>query len=292
MFLQRICALVLTSVALTACAGERAIVHGLEEWEANEILVVLDSKGIPCDKLVEEGRIVTWQVVVPGNVASDALRLLVANHLPRQKPMVMSKVYPPGGGGLIPTKSEEKAKMLMAIQGEVERKLQQLPGIVQVHVSIVQPDKDVVRDLDTPPPNPMASVAMVFNPIDDRGTSSVTPDDVKMLVSASVEDLKPSNVTVIMKRNAPTAIIDPASPEAGAAGPVTTKSVFGVKVADAKSAERIQLVLAALGLAAVLGLVLGVFGLARSVQLKSRVRKAEAQVTSMTKARREGTQAG
>jgi type III secretion protein J len=259
LLLQRVCALVLTSVALTACAGEKDIVHGLKEWEANEIIVVLDSKGIPADKVLEPGRVVTWAVVVPASSAPDALRLLVANHLPREQPNIMSKVYPAGGGGLIPTKSEEKAKMLMAIQGEVERKLQQLPGIVQVHVSIVQPDKDVVRDLDQPAPMPMASVAMVFNPVDDRGTSSVTIDDVKMLVAASVEDLKPANVQVVMKRNAPTAIIDPAAPEAGqAVGPVTTKPVFGVKVADAKSAERIQLVLAALGLAAVLGLLLGV----------------------------------
>lgn len=286
------CALLLTSLGTVACAGQNQIVHGLDEYEANEILVVLESKGITGSKITEAGRQITYAVAVPGNQASEALRLLVANKLPRQRPMTLDRVYPQGGGGLIPTKSEEKAKFLMAIQGEIENKLKQLPGVVQSHVSIVQPDKDVVRDLDTPPPPSTASVAIVFNPIDERGTASVTIDDVRALVAASVEDLKPQNVQVVMKRNTPAAIIDPANAEIGAAAPVTTKAVLGVKVADAKSAERIQLVLAVLGAAAVLGLVLGVFGVVRSVTLKKRVQRAEAQVQSMTKARRESTSAG
>lgn len=286
-----VCALLLTSVGTVACAGWEDVVHGLEEYEANEILVVLDKKGVTARKKIEPGRKITYAVSVPGNEAGEALQLLVANKLPRMRPNTLDMVYPAGGGGLIPTKSEEKAKFLMAMHGEIERKLKQLPGIVQAHVSIVQPDKDVVRDLDTPPPPSTASVAMVFNPIDDRGTASVTIDDVRALVAASVEDLKPANVQVVMKRNTPMSIVDPSGDTSGAS-PVTTEAVLGVRVADKKSAQRIQLVLAALGAAAILGLILGVFAIVRMMVMRGRVLKAEAAVQSMTKARREGTSVG
>ena len=159
---------VVASLAWVAgCAGDIAIVHMLEEVEANEILVVLDAKEITGKKVVQEGRVVTWSVSVPEIDAKDAMRLLVANRLPKARSSGYKDVYPPGGGGLIPTKSEEKAKFMMAVQGEIERKLKSMPGIVQAHVSVVQPDKDVVRDLDTPPPAATASVAIVYNPIDE-----------------------------------------------------------------------------------------------------------------------------
>ena len=159
--------------ATAACSGPIAIVHGLDELEANEVLVVLEAKDITGTKQKEEGRVITWLVEVPEIDAKDAMRLLVANRLPKARSSGFKEVYPAGGGGLIPTKSEEKAKYMMALQGEVERKLKSLPGIVQAHVNIVSPDKDIVRDLDTPPPAAMASVAVVYNPIDERGTAAV-----------------------------------------------------------------------------------------------------------------------
>ena len=141
------------AVALASgCGPNHDIVSGLDQLEANEILVVLRAKGIDGEKVKEEGRVVTFAVLVKDVDVDDALRLLVANKLPRTRSQGLKEVYPPGGGGLIPTKSEEKAKFLMAMQGEIERKLKAMPGIVQAHVSVVQPDKDIVRDLDTPPP--------------------------------------------------------------------------------------------------------------------------------------------
>jgi type III secretion system YscJ/HrcJ family lipoprotein len=157
-----------------ACEGVRELMQGLDEFEANEIMVVLEAKGIAADKVKLEGRVVTYAIVVPESDAKNALRILVANKLPKRRPMGLAEVYPAGSGGLIPTRSEEKAKFLMALQGEVERKLQRLPGIQSAHVTIVQPDKDIVRDLDTAPPPATASVAIVFNAYDDRGTSLIS----------------------------------------------------------------------------------------------------------------------
>ena len=111
------------------------------------LVLVLEAKGIQATKVKIDGRVVTYAVTVTDSEERDAMRILVANKLPKRRPTGLAEVYPAGSGGLIPTRSEEKAKFLMALQGEVERKLQRLPGIQSAHVTIVQPDKDIVRDL-------------------------------------------------------------------------------------------------------------------------------------------------
>ena len=274
-----------------ACEGVRELMQGLDEFEANEIMVVLEAKGIAADKVKLEGRVVTYAIVVADSDAKNALRILVANKLPKRRPMGLAEVYPAGSGGLIPTRSEEKAKFLMALQGEVERKLQRLPGIQSAHVTIVQPDKDIVRDLDTAPPPATASVAIVFNAYDDRGTSLISQDDVQRLVAASVEDLKPQNVAVVMKKNEPAKLVDIGFDGGTVGAPVTSSTVFGVKVADDESASRLKVRFSIFLFLSVLGLIVGGGGIARSLTLQQKLQRAEAELASVRKATR-NTQTG
>ena len=148
---------------LSACEGEIDVVHKLTEYEANEILVVLESQGITGMKRAEEGRIITYAIHVSESDRPAALSILVANQLPKPRSNGLQEVYPPGTSGLIPTRSEEKAKFLMAIQGEVERKLKNIPGVRMAHVSVVMPDKEIIRDIDEKAPEATASVALVYN---------------------------------------------------------------------------------------------------------------------------------
>jgi type III secretion protein J len=284
-------ALCMTLAVTAGCEGVRELVQGLDEFEANEIMVVLEAKGIAADKVKLEGRVITYAIVVPEGDAKNALRILVANKLPKRRPTGLAEVYPAGSGGLIPTRSEEKAKFLMALQGEVERKLQRLPGIQSAHVTIVQPDKDIVRDLDTAPPPATASVAIVFNAYDDRGTSLISQDDVQRLVAASVEDLKPQNVAVVMKKNEPAKLVDIFADGGTVGAPVTSSTVFGVKVADDDSASRLKVRFSIFLFLIVLGLIVGGGGIARALSLQKKLQRAEAELASVRKATR-GTQTG
>lgn len=278
------------SVFGTGCDAPKEIVHGLEELEANEILVVLEAKGMSGDKIKEEGRVVAYTVTVPESDARDAMRILTANRYPRPKPNGLKEVYV-GNGGLIPTKSEEKAKFLMAIQGDIERKLMRLPGIQIASVTVVMPDKDIVRDLDTPPPPPTASVAIVYNAFDDRGTSLISQDDVQKLVAGSVEDLKPQNVTVVMKKNDPAKLVDIFA-DGGAVGTaVTSTTVMGIKVADDRAASKVKVLIGIFMMVSVITLGVGAGGIARSLTLKKKLSKAEAELASVRKAGR-ATQTG
>ena len=134
-------------LTLQGCAKEE-VVHALTEFEANEIVYVLESGGIKAAKEKEEGgRIVTYKVVVPGGEAHEARKMLVDNQLPRPKSMTLDKVYDPANKGLIPTATEEEAGYQMAVQGEIVQKLKSIPGVVEAHVTIVKPKKDMVRDM-------------------------------------------------------------------------------------------------------------------------------------------------
>jgi type III secretory pathway lipoprotein EscJ len=137
----------------------------------------------------------------------------------------------------------------------------------------------------------MASVAIVYNAIDERGTSRITEDDVKRLVASSVEDLKPTAVTVVMKPNMPQVLVDRAADSSSVETPVAAVTQFGMRFADKRSASRVLLYGIIAMITSILCLAVGVGGIVRAMGLKRRAARAEAELTSQRKARRE-TQTG
>ena len=275
----------LSFTTITACAGEIDIVHGLNELEANRILVVLGSQGIDATKIKEEARVITWAIIVSQSDAQRSLQILVENNLPQTRSTGLAEVYPAGGGGLIPTKSEEKAKFMMAIQGEIERKLKTLPNVQQAHVSVVNPDKDVIRDLDTPPPPSTASVALVYNP-GPKGGPPASIEEIKNLVSASVEDLRGENVEVLLKANVAGMMLVGTDDEDGPAVAMGEK-VLGIQVANKGAGKKAMAMFGIFGALALIGIIIGGVGIGRAVSLKKKLSKAIAEAASMKKARRD-----
>jgi type III secretion protein J len=282
--------MVLAAAVMVGCDSPKDIVHGLDELEANEILVVLASKNISGDKLKEEGRVVTYAITVRGSDVANAMRYLVANQLPRRRPTGLAQVYPAGGGGLIPTKSEEKAKYLMALQGEIEHKLARIPGVVQAHVNVVMPDKDIIRDLSRAGPPATAAVTVVFNPQDERESPPVSVEEVRRLVAASVEDLKPEHVEVVMKKNQPARLADNAA-MGGNDMALDGQTVLGIRVADGDGAGRLKAVLGMFGFVALLLFGAAAGGIAQMMRLRKKLTKAEADLSAVRKAGR-STQTG
>jgi len=268
-----------------ACSSDVDIVHGMTELEANEVLVVLDSQGIAARKIKEEGRIVTWAVIVPESASENALRILVRNKLPKTRSQGLAQVYPAGSGGLIPTQTEEKAKFLMAIQGEIEMKLKSFPGVVQAHVSVVTPAKDVIRDVAEAPSPATASVALVYN-LQENGETPITMVEVQTLVAAAVEDLKPEQVQVVLKENQPLALVDMES-ESGNALAESTTAIFGIKVVNEKAKKRATNIIVSLLVLWIVGLVLALVFIWRAIAIRKKLAKAEAEAAALKKAGRE-----
>jgi type III secretion protein J len=188
------------TLLLGACVTHE-LQTGLEEQEAQEIVVLLQEHGIDASAAKTAGEKkgeTKWSVMIRGgdqNLAS-AWRVLQENGLPRQKDKGLEDVF--STSGMIPTATEEKARLLVGISGEISRTLKSVNGIVDAHVLVVLPESSPLIDKNDRVP-PTASVLIKY-----RGdTQPLSEDDVKKLVARAVEGLQPENVAVVYKKIEP-----------------------------------------------------------------------------------------
>jgi len=183
--------LILGCLLLTGC-GAVELASGLAEGEAQEVVVALQQFGLDAVKeKVGEGKEATWTIVVPAEQAASANQILKRYELPRKKPRGLNEVF--SAAGLIPTATEEKAMMLMALQGEIAQTLETIDGIVSARVHIVIPEKNPLAE--TPQTKAAGSVMIKYR----EGSLPVTPEEIKQIVSHSVDGLEPDQVAVVMK---------------------------------------------------------------------------------------------
>ncbi len=122
-----------------------------------------------------------------------AWRVLEENGLPRQKDKGLEDVF--ANSGMIPTATEEKARFLLGVSGEISKTLKSVAGVVDAHVLVVMPDVSPILDKSERTP-PTASVLLKY-----RGHDlPLAEDDVKKLVARAVEGLQPENVAVVYKK--------------------------------------------------------------------------------------------
>lgn len=179
---------------LPACSVE--IQHQLSEKEANEILVVLERRGIATRKVREEGgREPTWAIAVPKANAAAAAMLLKENELPRPRAPGF-EIF--NRGSLIPTATEERAMFLQALSGELARTLSSVDGVLDARVHVNIPQIDDLSDRSVRP-EPTASVLLKYRVSDPANkVAPISEEQVQAIVARAVQDLKPAAVSVVM----------------------------------------------------------------------------------------------
>jgi type III secretion protein J len=189
------------ALVMTGCLS-RQVVSGLSEQDAQEIVVVLKESGIDADAARSAGgdrnAPPSFAVSVRGGSRNTVLawRILQENGLPRQKVKGLEEVF--SSTGMIPTASEEKARLLMALSGELTRTLKSVQGVVDARVQIVLPDNSPLLDRSQWSP-PTSSVLIKY-----RGSElPLTQDEVKNLVARGIEGLQADNVAIVFKRTEP-----------------------------------------------------------------------------------------
>lgn len=192
----RILLLVAILIGLTGCL-KNELQGGLNEHEAQEIIVLLKMNGLDASReLVAHGKeAATYTVSVRGGNQNLVLawRILQENGLPRQRVKGLEEVF--SQSGLIPTASEEKAKMLVGLTGEITRTLKMVEGIVDARVHVVVPENSPLLDKSQWSP-PTASVFLKH-----RGPKPpLTELEIKTLVAKGVEGLSPEQVAVVAKQ--------------------------------------------------------------------------------------------
>jgi type III secretion protein J len=174
--------------ALAGCSVD--IQHGLEEAEANEIVVVLGRAGIPASKGREEGRKGTWKVRVASSEATRAWQVLREHELPRGRARgfeVFSK------GGLIPTQTEERALYQQALSGEITKMLLSYPGVIDARVLVSLPRE---RSFGAQGAGPQATASVLVK-YAAHAAATLKVADLQGLVAGAVPGLQASQVTVV-----------------------------------------------------------------------------------------------
>jgi type III secretion protein J len=190
------------SLAVTAAACSTNILHGVDERSANEATAALERAGIGAEKAPDEGAAAgtgaTYTIRVAHADGTRAVDLLRALGLPHDRRRGFAETY--GQPSLIPTPSEERARYVDALAGEIERTLESADGVVSARVHLVLEESDPLA-ADAKPRNPArAAVLLKARP----GSAPFRDADVQKLVAGSVAGLDPSAVSVVM-----TAAADP-----------------------------------------------------------------------------------
>jgi type III secretion protein J len=242
----------------TGCRS-RDLASGLSEQDAQEIVVVLKENGIDATAVRNAGgdrdAAATWTVQARGGSPDNVLawRVLRENGLPRQKIKGLEEVF--STTGMIPTASEEKARLLLALSGELSRTLKSVQGVTDARVQIVLPENSPLLDRTQWSP-PTSSVLIKY-----RGEEPpVTREEVKSLVARGIEGLQADNVAVVFKRTEPVRI------------PARSATWY---LSDP------YVVMAALGLM-VMASAGSLFLMFRGRRLRATVARLEAQIKSMT----------
>lgn len=188
--------------SLTGCASNRTIVHGLEEREANDILVFLDNKGISATKVqVQEaagtgGKLVLWNIEVQETEATQAMALLNAAGLPRRPTHSLLTIF--AKGGLVPSELEEKIRYQSGLGEQIGSIIRKIDGVLEADVQLSFPEKDPLNPL-AQKGKETASVYIKHTGVLDDPNSQLIPK-IKRLVAGSVQGLDYENVTVIPDR--------------------------------------------------------------------------------------------
>ena len=122
----------------------------------------------------------------------EAWKILRENGLPREQDQGLEQVF--ANSGMIPTASEEKARLIVGLSGQLTRTLKSLHDVVDAHVQVVLPDNNPLLDKAQQTP-PTASVLLTYH-----SAPPLTEQDIKNLVAKGIEGLAPDNVSVVMKR--------------------------------------------------------------------------------------------
>jgi len=194
------------ALMLSACSGEE-ILHGLDEPQANEVLVALDEGGLRATKARDDAAEGAWTVSVPAREAARAHRLLAERALPRARPAGFGDVF--GKGSMVPTPIEEHARYLQALAGELARSVESIDGVVEARVHLGLPQDDPLRPGERRAPR--GAVLVKCRP-SACGSVRALEGGIRALVAGSADGLDAAAVSVVF---APGTEARPPAPVAG-----------------------------------------------------------------------------
>jgi type III secretion protein J len=187
---------------LTSCGSSKTIVNGLDEREANEILVFLAGKNIKAAKAPSgEGgggasKLVLWDIQVSTDQANEAMAYLNQAGLPRRRGQNLLGIF--SAGSLVPSELQEQIRYQAGLAEQIANTIRKIDGVLDAEVQISFPKENPLEPSEKQG-KITASVYVKHNGVLDDPNSHLT-SKIKRLVASSVASLDYDNVTVISDR--------------------------------------------------------------------------------------------
>ncbi|MFC0398070.1 type III secretion system inner membrane ring lipoprotein SctJ [Paraburkholderia rhizosphaerae] len=176
----------LSFVLVAGC--KTSLFEGLDEDQANRIVAVLSHHGIEGIKQRNPDK--TWTVSVDSNDAVAATELTGAYALPRSGHANLGELF--SRQGLISNPDEDRVRFIFGVSQELSDTLERIDGVLIARVHIVQPERDPVVGLITPP---SASVMLRYR---TDYNLELMRDKIRALVAGGVEGLTPDRVNLTL----------------------------------------------------------------------------------------------
>ena len=188
--MRRAAALLVLACVLTLVACSVPVASGLDESDANRIVLALDRANVDATKESDPNVEGKFRVTVVRDEAGRALTLMRDEELPRPRsPGVLDAM---DKGALVPGQAAEHAQFVAGLAGDLQRTLEGVDGVLSARVHLNVPAVDPLRD--APPAKTTASVLL-----EHRGsTPPLASDAVQRLVAGGVPGLAPADVTVVL----------------------------------------------------------------------------------------------
>lgn len=194
--MRRTVACLSLALTLTVAGCQAELANGLAEREADEVVLALDAAGIGARKVHDDTLgDSSYRVEVADGDLVSAMSVLRERGLPRQPAPGLEALF--GSGGLVPSASEERARLAAAMSGELSRSLEAIEGVVAARVHVAPPQPGT-RALDDAPGSARASVLLTV-----RAGALVDADSARALVAGAVPGLAREDVAVVLDERAP-----------------------------------------------------------------------------------------
>ncbi len=186
-------------VFLCGCQSQTKIVNNIPAREANEIVVLLNSKGIAA---VKSPTVVSavggataaeqmWDISVPSNQITESLSFLNQSGLPRAKGTTLLDLF--GAQGLVPSDMQDRIRYQEGLSEQLATTIRKMDGVLDANVQISFPQNEEEHKPLT------ASVYIKHLGVLDN-PNSLLVTKIKRLVANAVPGLSIDNVSVVTDR--------------------------------------------------------------------------------------------
>lgn len=202
-FVFAVCSLTMLLV-LTGCEEKKAIISGVDEKEANIIVVMLQSKGISATKAKAPtsgaGGDATpmYNISVKDSQMVDAIAFLNQNGLPKKKGTTLLDLF--GKQGLMTTEKEETIRYQAGLAQQISNTIMMIDGVIDSSVQLSFPPEETIPGQQQTEKKITAAVYVKHQGIIDDPNAHLE-DKIKRLVSGSITGLDMNDVTVVSDRS-------------------------------------------------------------------------------------------